>query len=238
VTLAARAIEAEQEAAIIRVGGLSFLADRSGALYFAEDRILLVADLHLEKGSAFARRGSMLPPYDSRATLAALAAVVERYDPGCIVVMGDAFHEDGADDRMDGADVEALLGLQKGRDWIWLSGNHDPRGPRRFGGAVLQSLAFGGVTLRHAPQAGAGEAEITGHLHPVGKVSLRGRAVRRRCFATDGRRCVMPAFGAYAGGLNVLDKAFSTLFDTAGFTAHILGKSRIFRVGAPMLRPD
>jgi DNA ligase-associated metallophosphoesterase len=236
--MAARGIAAEREAAVIRVGGLEFVADCSGALYLAEDRILLVADLHLEKGSSFARRGSMLPPYDSRATLAALAAVTARFDPACIVVMGDAFHDDGADERMERADVESLVGLQKGRDWIWLSGNHDPRPPRSFGGAFLQSLAFGGVTLRHAPQAGAGEAEITGHLHPVGKVSLRGRAVRRRCFATDGRRCVMPAFGAYTGGLNVLDDAFAPLFDHAAFAAHILGRSRVYRVGSPMLRPD
>ncbi|MFO1149496.1 MAG: ligase-associated DNA damage response endonuclease PdeM [Alsobacter sp.] len=218
------------------VGGLDALADASGALWLAPERMLLVADLHLEKGSAQARRGSLLPPYDSRATLAALAGVARRYDPATVVVLGDAFHDARAEDRMDEADAESLRGLQRGRDWVWLAGNHDPRPSARFGGVFCQSLVLGGVTLRHAP-GGAGGPEIAGHLHPVGKVHLRGRTLRRRCFVSDGSRCVMPAFGAYAGGLNVLDAAFSGLFPDA-FAAHVLGRSRVYRIGRAHLRGD
>lgn len=220
----------------IEVGGLCFAADACGALYLPPERLLLVADLHLEKGSAYAARGSLLPPYDSRATLASLAVAVRRYDPGRVVVLGDAFHDAGAEARMDGADVAALAALQRGRDWIWLAGNHDPLPQRRFGGTFLDTLAIAGVTLRHEP--GGDGAEITGHLHPVGKVSLRGRALRRRCFATDGRRCVMPAFGAYAGGLNVLDDTFSRLFPGPAFAAHVLGRDRVYRIARQQLRAD
>jgi uncharacterized protein len=229
-------VELTREAAALSVGGLDFVADASGALWLAPERMLLVADLHLEKGSAQARRGSLLPPYDSRATLAALAGVVRRYDPVTIIVLGDAFHDVRAEDRMDAADADSLRGLQRGRDWVWLAGNHDPRPSARFGGVFCESLAIGGVTLRHAPSQGGGP-EIAGHLHPVGKVHLRGRTQRRRCFVSDGRRCVMPAFGAYAGGLNVLDQAFASLFAEA-FAAHVLGRSRVYRIGRAHLRDD
>jgi hypothetical protein len=229
-------VERSGKAAALSVGGLDFVADASGALWLAPERMLLVADLHLEKGSAQARRGSLLPPYDSRATLAALAGVVRRYEPATTIVLGDAFHDTKAEDRMDAADVDTLRDLQRGRDWVWLAGNHDPRPSARFGGVFCESLAIGGVTLRHAP-SGQGGPEIAGHLHPVGKVHLRGRTMRRRCFATDGQRCVMPAFGAYAGGLNVLDEAFSGLFAGA-FAAHVLGRSRVYRIGRAHLRDD
>lgn len=238
MTLAVR-VTGEEEAGggVVRLGGLSFVTDPLGALYCAAERMLLVADLHLEKGSAFARRGSMLPPYDSRATLAALADVIARFAPACVAVLGDAFHDGEAESRMALPDAEALHALQRGREWIWLSGNHDPRPSRLFGGQFLPELQLSDVTLRHEPSGGAG-AEIAGHLHPVGKVSLHGRAVRRRCFVQDGQRCVMPAFGAYAGGLNVLAPAFARLFPAGGFAAHLLGRERVYRVAPAMLRPD
>ena len=179
MTVALRAVEAERTAACLKVGGLDLVADPSGALWWPEGRLLFVADLHLEKGSAFARSGQMLPPYDSRATLAALSAVVARLRPGTVVVMGDAFHDEGAEERMDATDAGTLAVLQAGRDWVWISGNHDPRPSRRFGGAFLPELRLGGVTLRHEPRPAAGP-QIAGHLHPVGKVGLRGRAMRRR----------------------------------------------------------
>lgn len=237
MTLALRAVDPGHAAACLSVGGLDLVADPSGALWWPDERLLLVADLHLEKGSAFARSGQMLPPYDSRATLAALAAVMMRLDPATVVVMGDAFHDPAAEGRMDQADADTLTGLQRGRDWLWLSGNHDPRPSRRFGGAFLPELSLGGVALRHAPVPGAGP-QIAGHLHPVGRVALRGRAMRRRCFASDGTTCVMPAFGAYAGGLNVLDPAFAALFTAEAMAAHVLGRDRLYRVGRGQLRPD
>jgi DNA ligase-associated metallophosphoesterase len=237
MTMVVRSPDRQVEAPMLCVGPAAFAADPSGGLYLSGERMLLVADLHLEKGTAFARRGSLLPPYDSRATLAALAAVIARYDPLRVAVLGDAFHDGGAEARMDSADAESLHALQRGRDWIWLSGNHDPRPSRLFGGSFLLEMTLAGVTLRHEPARGAGP-QIAGHLHPVGKVSLRGRAVRRRCFVGDGHLCVMPAFGAFTGGLNVLNVAFAEVFPGGSYAAHLLGRERVYRIGPAMLRPD
>lgn len=229
---------APREAAI-EIGGLAFVADAAGALVLPEDRLLLVADLHLEKGSAYARRGIFLPPYDSRATLASLAAVLARWQPLRVVVLGDTLHDGGALERLDPADLATLRQLQAGIDWLWLTGNHDPDPPAGLGGTVARELAYGGVTLRHEPTPGpAGTPEIAGHLHPAGKVRGGGRSLRRRCFAADARRCVLPAFGAYAGGLNVLDAAFRPLFAGGPFTAHMLGAGRVYAVPASALAPD
>ena len=220
----------------IELAGTAATLDLSGALYLPHEGMLLVADLHLEKGSAFARRGHMLPPYDSRETLAALAEVVERYRPATVVALGDSFHDVGGPDRLGLEERVALKNLQTGRRWIWLTGNHDPAIDEAMGGETLAQLAVGPLTLCHHPAEGRA-AEIAGHLHPVGKVSMRGSSVRRRCFVTDGRRCVMPAFGAYAGGLNVCDPAFKPLFPE-GFTAHLIGDGRLFAIGRAMLCRD
>jgi hypothetical protein len=222
----------------LAVGGLEFVADAAGALYLESESLLLVADLHLEKGSAYAARGQMLPPYDSRATLAALARVVGIYNPSLVCVLGDSLHDRGAMARMDQQDLAALRSLQTGRDWIWLAGNHDPEPPVELGGSVFEILSLAGVTFRHTPGSRADGPEIAGHLHPAGKVRGRGRAVRRRCFVSDGRRCVMPAFGSYAGGLNVLDDAFAPLFPGRDFIAHMLGDGRVYAVAGRQLWPD
>ncbi|HZB62436.1 MAG TPA: phosphoesterase, partial [Microvirga sp.] len=126
--------------------------------------------------------------------------------------------------------------VQQGRDWIWVTGNHDRILPDSIGGQVVEEMALGSLTLRHEPMAGE-QAEVAGHLHPVGKVVMRGRSTRRRCFLSDGRRCVMPALGAYAGGLNACDAAFKPLFPN-GFTAHLIGTERIFAIAKPMLCRD
>ena len=155
------------------------------ALYWPRESALLVADLHLEKASYYATRGQMLPPYDSRATLAALAALVGRFAPRQVIVLGDTLHDRGALGRMDPADLAALRALQAGRDWIWLSGNHDPEPPAALGGTVRAEWLLDGIVLRHAPSQDETRPEIAGHLHPAGKVRGRGRAVRRRCFAAS-----------------------------------------------------
>jgi DNA ligase-associated metallophosphoesterase len=224
--------------ASLAVGPLTLVADASGALVDADERILLVADLHLEKGSAYAARGVLLPPYDSRATLALLEEAVRRWRPRLVVALGDTLHDRAAAARIAADDLATLAGLQAGRDWIWLTGNHDPDPVPAMGGTVAAELALAGVMLRHEPRAGETGPEIAGHLHPAGKVRLRGRAVRRRCFVSDGRRCVMPAFGTYAGGLNVLDGAFSPLFAGRRFTAHMLGAGRVYAVAGHQLSPD
>jgi len=245
--VSARALKAEQgelpasaksRDQTVTVSGITLVADPAGALYWPDEGLLVVADLHLEKGSAFAARGVLLPPYDTAATLARLARLVERYAPRLLIALGDSFHDDGGPLRMAPGDRRVLTVLQRRRDWVWIAGNHDPDPPDGIGGRRADILAFGPLTFRHEPSEQAADGEIAGHLHPLARVAQRGRAVSRRCFAGDGRRLVMPAFGAYAGGLNVRDRAIFGLFGTLAFTAHILGERRLYAVAAERCLPD
>jgi len=210
----------------IVVAAAALAADPSGALYWPEHGLLVVADLHLEKGSSYAARGQFLPPYDTAATLARLAGLIAHYAPRCVVALGDSFHDGGGPARLSAADRDSLHGLQRGRDWIWITGNHDPEPAAGIGGEFHDTLTLGALTFRHLPTGAAGD--VCGHLHPVARISQRGRAVRRRCFAADGTRMVMPAFGAFTGGLNVRSAAFADLFGTLAFTAHMLGQDRLY----------
>jgi DNA ligase-associated metallophosphoesterase len=219
------------------LGPLACVTHPAGALWCPDQRTLLVADLHLEKGSSLAGRGVFLPPYDSRATLAALADTIAAFQPARVIALGDSFHDAGGSARLSDADRAALIGLQTGRDWLWLTGNHDPAPPLGCGGETAKSLELAGVMLRHEPQSSPGAPEIAGHLHPAAKVRLRGKAVRRRCFVTDGQRLILPAFGAYAGGLNVRDRAIAGLF-AGDITALMLGDARVFAIAEPLLLPD
>jgi len=226
-----------QAGEVFLLGRLALIPDLSGALWLPEERTLVVADLHLEKGSAYAARGVFLPPYDSAATLAALTAAVLRLLPARVIALGDSFHDRAAETRIGADSLAALRRLQAGRDWIWVTGNHDPEISREMGGESAGHIAIAGVDLRHEPTAGAAGYEIAGHLHPAGKVRMRGRALRRRCFALSPQRCIMPAMGAYAGGLNLRDGAFRPLF-RGGVTAHMLGDGRLFRIDERLLLPD
>jgi DNA ligase-associated metallophosphoesterase len=220
----------------IELAGQAAVLDLTGAMYLPGSNVLLVADLHFEKGSSFARRGMMLPPYDTRETLNALSEAVARFSPRTVIALGDSFHDVGGPERLGDEERAALSAIQAGRTWIWVTGNHDRTLPDSIGGEVALEMALGPFTLRHEPEAGE-TCEVAGHLHPVGKVVMRGRSTRRRCFLTDGNRCVMPALGAYAGGLNACDAAFKPLFPK-GFTAHLIGTERIFAIGKAMLCRD
>lgn len=228
--------EADDHALV--VAGITLVADPAGALYWPDEKMLAVADLHLEKGSAFAMRGVLLPPYDTAATLAHLARLIERYAPRVLVALGDSFHDGGGPARMHGSSRAGLQALQRGRDWVWIAGNHDPDPADNIGGHFADVLALGALTFRHQPSAQACDGEIAGHLHPVARVARRGRAVSRRCFACDRRRLVMPAFGAYAGGLNVRDRALVSVFGALSFTAHLLGTGRLYAVPAARCLAD
>ncbi|KQP50425.1 MULTISPECIES: ligase-associated DNA damage response endonuclease PdeM [unclassified Methylobacterium] len=222
----------------LSLAGETLVLDLCGGLWLPAHRTLVVSDLHLEKGSSFAAQsGQFLPPYDTRETLAGLHEVIARLDPACVVALGDSFHDARGPERLEPGDRALIAVLQEGRDWVWIAGNHDQAVQSGVGGRYAEVLALGGLTLRHEPLPGAKEGEVAGHLHPCGKVAMRGRAVRRRCFVTDGHRMVMPAFGAYAGGLNVRDPAFEPLFPK-GFNAHLLGDGRIFAIGKAMLARD
>jgi len=222
----------------LAIAGVTLVADCAGAIYWPDEKLLVIADLHLEKGSAFAARGVLLPPYDTASTLARLGGLVERYAPHLVIALGDSFHDGDGASRMADVNRIALKALQRGRDWVWMAGNHDPDPADGIGGRFADALALGPLTFRHEPSAAASEGEIAGHLHPLARVARRGRAVSRRCFASDGRRLVMPAFGAYAGGLNVRDRAIAMLFGTLAFTAHMLGERRLYAVAAARCLPD
>jgi len=206
-----------------------------GALHLAEEATLVVADLHLEKGSAFAARGQMLPPYDTSATLRRLAALVARLAPRRVVALGDSFHDRRAAERLGEADRSLLGQLVAGCEWIWIAGNHDPLPPAALGGHAAREVTLGPLTFRHEPRPGRAPGEVAGHLHPSARVVGRGGgSVRRRCFIANRERLVMPAFGALAGGLDVLDDAFRPLFHGAPFHAFMLGEA-VHKVAAHRL---
>jgi len=221
----------------IELAGHALLPVAAGALYWEAENTLLVADLHLEKGAAFAARGMMLPPYDTRSTLRRLAACIEMFTPRRVVALGDSFHRSELAGRLHAEDRDELAALQQGREWYWILGNHDPDLPESIGGFICRSLTIGGVTLCHEPSCG-GSAEIAGHLHPVARIARKGEVFRRKCFATDGQRLVMPAFGAYTGGLNVLNEAFSSLFRWHRLEAWLTGRTGVYPLQASMLLPD
>lgn len=212
----------------IRIAGVTVVADCAGALYWAEEGLLVVSDLHLEKGSSFAQRGILLPPYDTAATLARLGQLIARYAPRCVIALGDNFHDGGGAGRLQDGDRDHLRALQRGRDWIWITGNHDPEPMLDIGGSFPASVSMGALTFRHKPTPQAPDGEIAGHLHPVARVTQRGRTVSRRCFVTNGKQAVMPAFGAFTGGLNIRHHAFLDVFGTLAFTAHMLGDERLY----------
>jgi DNA ligase-associated metallophosphoesterase len=216
--------------ATVAIAGVTLVADLSGAFFWESERLLVVSDLHLEKGSSFAARGVLLPPYDTVTTLSRLSAVIARHDPRTVIALGDSFHDRSAHQRLSAPDREAIAALQARRDWIWISGNHDPALPSDLGGVVGSEVAVGPIAFRHEPTGALGE--IAGHLHPKARVTTRGRSVERRCFASDGMRAVMPAFGAYTGGLNIRDAAFARIFQTLGFMAHVLGDNRMHAISA------
>lgn len=197
----------------ILLNGARLLPDLSGALLWAERGWLVVADLHLEKGSGLAARGTLLPPYDTGATLARLEKACLRLRPRRVICLGDSFHDRKAAERVSAQDGSRIAALTAAHDWLWIAGNHDPAPPDGWGGNVAEEVAEGPLVLRHeALTAGSVAGEISGHYHPKASVDTRARRVTARCFAADANRLILPAFGAYAGGLNVLDPAMAGLF--------------------------
>lgn len=221
-------------AGVLTVNGVSLVALPSGALWWPERRTLVVADLHLEKGSAFAARGVLLPPYDSARTLDRLAAEVARTGPEVVICLGDSFHDSGAAGRLAPDSAARLARLAADRRWIWVAGNHDPE-PPRAPGEVLPEVTLGALTFRHeARRDRPGAGEVSGHFHPKASVVVRARLLSRPCFVSDGRRLLLPAFGAYTGGLDVHEPAIRGLWSRP-WAVHLTGQARIYRLPAARL---
>lgn len=221
----------------IEISGERAICDARGVLYFPALQLLAVSDLHLEKGSSYARRGVLLPPYDTAATLDRLGSVIEDYAPRVVISLGDSFHDPEGSGRLPDPFRDRLAAMAAGRDWFWITGNHDPVAPQGLPGETVDEVAIGGLVFRHEPSASAVEGEVAGHLHPCARIVQRGRSVRRRCFASDGRRMIMPAFGSFTGSLNVLDRAYAGLFLRETLMAYMLGTARIYAIAGSMLRP-
>lgn len=219
----------------ISLGGVDFIPGLSGALYAPAFGALLVADLHLEKGTSLARRGVHLPPYDTRESLNQLSAALDEVRPARLIFLGDSFHDGEARDRIDAGDLAVLRSITSSVETVWITGNHDPAPPRDIGGSIVEEMALGPVMLRHEARVlQAGEAEISGHLHPAAAVHARGHRIRCRCFIANGQRMVMPAFGSYTGALSVRAEPFARLFD--GFDVWMIGEKAIHRFPGSKVR--
>jgi DNA ligase-associated metallophosphoesterase len=182
--------------------GETFLPTADGALYWQAQQALLVADLHLEKASWFARLGQFLPPYDSHATLVALADNAERTGARRIFCLGDSFHDRFGCERLP-ANSRVLLESLTGRfDWTWIVGNHDPGFADHCGGTIVDEVELCGILLRHEALGEEHRPEISGHFHPKLRLSINGRRISRRCFVASDTKLILPAFGALTGGLD------------------------------------
>lgn len=218
----------------IGVMGETLLGDPSGGLYWPAMKTLIVSDLHFEKGSSFAAKGQMLPPYDTRATLGNLSSVIAKHAPECVIALGDSFHDGEAGTRIADDDMAHIQSLTQGTEWIWITGNHDEILPGGIGGSIADEVTLGDLHFRHEPLLEGGDGELCGHLHPCAIVRTRSRKLRRRCFAGDGRRLILPAFGAFTGGLDIADKAYDGLFQKPP-TAWVLGQDKVYTILANRL---
>ena len=220
----------EGASAVITLRGVHAHCDPEGALWLPAHDTLVLSDLHFEKASHFARAGYLVPPYDTGRTLDAVEAAIARRRPALVVSLGDAFHDVGGPGRMAPADRTRLEALMAGRDWLWIRGNHDPALDDAMDGEEADALELGPLRLVHEPTQGPAPGEIAGHLHPVARLGRGRRPVRRPCFASDGDRLVMPAMGAFTGGLSVCAAPFRPILERRRMIAHMLGDGRVYSV--------
>jgi uncharacterized protein len=241
----------------ITLGGVDLIPDLSGALYVPDYETLIISDLHLEQGTSLARRGIHVPPYDTAVTLALLETVVTASSPKRLVFLGDSFHDSDGETRLVGSHGAILRRLTSAYDTIWICGNHDPEPPQDIGGHGADMLMLGPLALRHEPirhstspphpsrakknaihllpRGGwrdfpaSNQFEIAGHLHPGCGINQRGRRIYGKCFVSDDTRLIMPAFGAYTGGLSVNSPAFKDLFKMETAQALMIGRAALHR---------
>ena len=224
---------AEEHNPTICFSGHCFIPLLSGALFFPDENTLLVADLHFEKMSSFARSGQLLPPHDTGATLSRLERDLRTTGASHLICLGDSFHRDEGTNTLLPEDKKRLSTVIDGREWIWLAGNHDPT-PHDLGGICRGELELGGLVLSHEPNRHR-QNQIAGHLHPAARVKINGRSVRRPCFVHDKRLMILPAYGVSTGSLNILSDAFDGLFSLQDLHVTMVGKNRLYPVAAKRL---
>ena len=188
------------------------IADISGALFWPEKQTVIFSDLHLEKGSWFAKQNVFLPPYDTLDTLNRVEKVVNYFKPSRVISLGDSFHDDTWMERISKEQIAKILNLTNNYEWFWIQGNHDPCGVPSLGGINLSDYLDPPLTFRHEAKRETTDGEVSGHFHPKAKIKLNRKSFSDRCFISDERRVILPAFGSLTGGLNVMDKAISSFF--------------------------
>ena len=209
---------------------MDLIPHMSGALYVPDHETLIISDLHLEQGTSLARRGIHVPPFDTAVTLDLLEVTLSTTHAKRVIFLGDSFHDTQGEERLDEFHLSRLRIITKNYETLWITGNHDPHPPQSLGGQGAETVSLGPITLRHEPRKKLGnEIEIAGHLHPGCGLSLRGRHVRGKCFIADPYRLIMPAFGAYTGGLSITSDAFKGLFDSDHTKIWMIGKSSLHR---------
>lgn len=196
--------------------GEEWLLTEGRALYWPREQTLLVADLHLEKASFFAKHGQPIPPYDSRETLERVAVAIRETGARRVITLGDNFHDSDGSTRLEPHAVGMLDALVHAVDWVWITGNHDPHMEARAGGEIAEELEVGGVILRHRAKKGELRPELSGHYHPRLRLMVRQRRIRRSCAVVSAHesaggkpsgRMILPAFGAFTGGMDAGDPA-------------------------------
>jgi DNA ligase-associated metallophosphoesterase len=221
----------------IMLRGERLLLDPAGAAFWPAASVLAVADLHLEKASAAARGGQLLPPWDSGLTLARLARLVAAWRPRVLVAVGDSFHDNGGPARLGQPERDAIVAMAADVRIVWVSGNHDSAPPAGLPGLSVEEWCEAGLVFRHQSHA-RGVGEVSGHYHPKARVATRAGQVVRPCFVSDGHKLVLPAFGEYTAGLDVRSPALGAVFPQGG-SVHLLGASRLyhFALAAPAAVP-
>lgn len=214
--------------------GKSFIADRTGALYWPSEETLIVSDLHLEKGSYLADDGAVIPPYDTVSVFERLEDALDRYDPNRVIALGDSFCGD-EDARLSAHDSDWLYDLMEDRDWYWICGNDQAPVPDCYGGTILPHVTLGGIKFRYEPVRAPISHEIAGRMHPIAQISEYGYVMSGRCFVSNGMRLILPSMGKYSQGANVLGPAFDSLLGHEGLFVWAIHGGRVSQVASGQL---
>ena len=225
--------------ASFHIGRLALQMDHSGALYLPKHKTMIVADLHFEKATTLhEKRGSTLPPFDSRDTLSRLQNIIKKYQPDRLICLGDTWHDSRGPSRMQREDRDAFRNIITNCQTNFITGNHDESILEVDGLLFYSEIVIEDVVFRHEPVENENLPQICGHLHPVAKVKRKGRVIRRRCFYLSKMQCVLPAMGALSGGLNCLDSAYEGFMSREDRRVVILGRDRLYHLGMGSLLAD